>query len=138
MNRSPIIHPRLIQSLVNVGYFPFSARIEQRIGTRQASGGFAPGDWAAVPGLEDVPAMVGPPSLISATQAGSEARGAIIEELDKVQCNLAGFYPAVTAAMRVVLDDGRILGILAAVQDSQTTWTLLSCRLLNPVAEPGI
>jgi head-tail adaptor len=125
-----LVHARMLPALERSGVFPLKVAIQQRTATRTASGAEIP-TWTDVAGMSKIPCRRGQPGGMEIRQSEMTVEHLI------VRLALNGYYPTITQKMRAVV--GAATYDITAIQaDSQQTWTLLDCRLVNPVAEAGL
>ena len=133
---SSLVHPRLAARLVGRGFYPSAATLETDTPTRTASGAESHA-WAPVTGLDDIPAAVSPMIF---TRRGESRTSELTAGETTHRIGLAGAYPAITSAMRLVIT-GQHAGIYDIVRpdtDSQTGFTVLEARIASPAAEAGL
>ncbi|MEW6223192.1 MAG: hypothetical protein AB1627_01045 [Chloroflexota bacterium] len=133
---SSLVHPRLAERLIAHGFYPSAATVEADTPTRTASGAEVHA-WSPVTGLADIPAAVAPMIF---TRRGESRSSELTAAETTHRIGLAGAWPAITAAMRLVVS-GQHAGIYDIVRpdtDSQTGFTVLEARIASPVAEAGL
>jgi head-tail adaptor len=129
-------HPSMMRGLIKVGKFNRLIQIQKRTETRSTVGGTSY-VWGIVDGMEAIP-------CIHVDRIPSENRTIdIIVEEQYHTFMLAGYYPFILPAHRAILDDpilddDTILNIEGVDSDSARIFTILTCRVIGPAAEPGI
>jgi hypothetical protein len=122
MNTPAVVDPRLIRELHP--YFPRTGRFEQATMVQDGATGEEVATWATVPGIDVVSLAMG---NLSAEERTPEMTR--VEHIRKVA--LAGHYPQVTTAMRLVVD-GVVWGITNVTSDVAGAGTRLIVEEVTP------
>lgn len=131
--RGTMIHPRMMKEVSKFGRFPQTCEIQQydNEANRTPTGGISY-TWTTVPGLEAIPC------LIQNSMPREPRSSEYIEQSHIFRIGLLGVWSIIKPEHRVLADDGRIFDIIGVEIDSAHSWTVLVCRIENPVAEPGV
>jgi head-tail adaptor len=128
MRTPTIVNPGMLKAIANV--FPSTIRIEEPVVTRSSSGEVIT-DWQTVTGLDAIPAARGRVrSLEIRTPELTEAEA-------RHRWMLAGYFPQITAAMRLVDEDGNAWDITAVDSDAARVVTVVDVRDVAPEAVTG-
>lgn len=123
LHEQPIVHPRLMRSLVDTGHYPSSCAIGNVETTQDAAN--QPIDvFVPNAGLDNIPCYVQPSS-------GAETRmRQQTVELNQWLIGLAGYYPTITQDDLATVDSV-IYNILRVTHDDLQTATYLTCEVVS-------
>lgn len=122
------MHPRFMAE-ARIQFYPTALRIEQATVVQDPDSGQETRTWAAVAGLEAIPAAVAPVTIQS-VGSGEVDTSAMSYVVNAWQISLAGYYPGIVPAMRAVMDDGRAFDIRGVESDSHQQLTRLKAQVV--------
>lgn len=123
-----LVHPDLLASLEQVGWYDQTITIESDEGTANAYGEIVAG-WAQVSGLVDLDCRIAPST---ATRSGGEQRrrdGTYVDASHTIA--LTGHHPTIVEHMRAVTSDDTIHDIVLVTHDAEDASTYLHTRVLD-------